>query len=374
MDFPLQGLRVLDLTRLLPGAVCTLMLADMGAEVIKVEQPTVGDEMRWFVPRVGDYAAIFHATNRNKRSIALDLKRGMVVFSKLVADADVVVESFRPAAAARLGITYDHLRAENPRLVMCSLSGYGRHVNAAGHDLNFLGLAGALSAGGEDVLPVQAVDFGAAYMAAFAICAALFQRERTGEGAQIDTALIDPAISMMTLARTNAFALDAPPIPKGELLTGGYACYRVYRTSDDEAIALAALERKFWTTFCTLAGRPDLAARDHLKPEDQPDIIDELTRLFAQKTRAAWLEILGDDTCATPLLNVIESAADERVRGRAAFYVADGVAHTRTPFTIGARVEHKAAPILGADTDDVLRAAGYAPEALAGLRADGIIS
>ena len=132
MDFPLQGLPVLDLTRLLPGAVCTLMLADMGAEVVKVEQPEGGDAMRWFVPRAGDYAAIFHATNRNKRSIALDLKRGMTILRKLVASADVVIESFRPGAAARLGITYDALRAENPRLVMCSLSGYGQRGEHVG--------------------------------------------------------------------------------------------------------------------------------------------------------------------------------------------------------------------------------------------------
>jgi crotonobetainyl-CoA:carnitine CoA-transferase CaiB-like acyl-CoA transferase len=377
MNFPLQGVRVLDLTRLLPGAICTLMLADMGAQVIKVEQPLSGDMMRWYFPRVGDYAAIFHATNRNKGSIALDLKKGMAVFKKLVAGADVVIESYRPAAAARLGITYDELRAENPRLVMCSLSGFGQqgdHANEAGHDLNFAGLAGVLAAGDESVLPIQAMDFGGAYLAAFGISTALFQRERSGQGAYLDAALIDPAISMMTLARADSVARDAAPIPQGELLTGGYACYRVYRSSDEKAITLAALEPKFWTNFCHLVGRDDLAGRFHLNPEDQPELIAELTRIFAQKTRDEWMDILSDDTCAAPVLNVMQSFGDERLRGRDAFYEADGVAHTRTPFSIGARVQHKAAPVLGADTESVLQAAGYASDEIDGLRAAGIIA
>jgi crotonobetainyl-CoA:carnitine CoA-transferase CaiB-like acyl-CoA transferase len=377
MDFPLQNVRVLDLTRLLPGAICTLMLADMGAQVIKVEQPGSGDMMRWYFPREGDYAAIFHATNRNKRSITLDLKKGMAVFKKLVAGADVVIESYRPAAAARLGITYEELRAENPRLVMCSLSGFGQqgdHANEAGHDLNFAGLAGVLAAGDESVLPIQAMDFGGAYLAAFGISTALFQRERSGQGAYVDAALIDPAISMMMLARADSFARDAAPAPQGELLTGGYACYRVYRASDEKAITLAALEPKFWATVCTLIGRDDLARRFHLNPGDQAELIAALTETFAQKTRDEWLDILSDDTCAAPVLDVMQSFGDARLRGRDAFYEADGVAHTRTPFTIGARVPHKSAPILGADTDAVLQSVGYASDDIEDLRAAGIIA
>lgn len=377
--FPLHNIRILDLTRLLPGGICTLLLADQGAEVIKIEQPRVGDYARWYVPRVGEYAAVFHAMNRNKRSVALDLKHpeGLGVLHRLVKDADVVIESFRPQVSRKLGVHYAALKARNPRLIVCSLSGFGQSgefAEVAGHDLNFAGLTGVLMAGNEQVLPIQAMDFGGAYMAAFAISTALFQRERTGEGACIDAALLDSGISLMTLARAEASAWGRPPRGGGETLTGGYACYRVYRTADDKPMVLAALEPKFWETFCTLAGRDDLAHRSYLDPDEQPLLIAEISRTFAGKTHAEWLKILeGSETCATPLLDVMSAAEHPAMQARDAIYVADGVTHTRTPFKLGTRIEHRPAPALGEDTDAVLGAAGYSAEEVASLRERGVI-
>jgi len=382
MPFPLENIRVLDLTRLLPGGICTLMLADQGAEVIKVEQPGMGDYARWYVPRMGDYAAVFHAMNRNKRSISLDLKQpeGLAILTRLVQDADVLIESFRPKVSQKLGITYDDLRAVNPRIIVCSLSGLGQsgsHANTAAHDLNLAGMTGVLAAGNAQVLPIQAMDFGGAYMAAFAISTALFGRERSGQGTFIDTALMDTGISMMTMARAEAHARQAAPRPMGETLSGGYACYRVYRTADDKPLVVAALEPKFWENFCRLAGRDDLATRSFLDPTEQESLIQAMTTLIASRTHADWLALLaqdGGETCVTPMLDVLQAAQHPQIQARGALYVADGVAHTYTPFVMGERVPHQPAPALGEHTEAVLRAAGYAADQIAVWRAARVIA
>ncbi|HLA43582.1 MAG TPA: CoA transferase, partial [Aggregatilineales bacterium] len=164
------------------------------------------------------------------------------------------------------------------------------------------------------------------------------------------------------------------PVPGGELLSGGYACYRVYRTTDDKPITLAALEPKFWQQFCILAGRDDLAQRDHLMLEDQSDLTAEITALFASKTYAEWMVILdGSETCATPLLDVMQSETDAQIQSRGALFHADGVAHTFTPFRMGERIAYRPAPALGADTDQILQEAGYGIEELASLRERHII-
>jgi alpha-methylacyl-CoA racemase len=375
---PLENIRVLDLTRLLPGGICTLMLADQGAEVIKIEQPHLGDYARWYIPRVGEYAAVFHAMNRNKSSLVLDLKKaeGVGLLKRLVETADVLVESFRPNVIKRLGISYDDLKAINPRLVVCSLSGYGQtgdFANTAGHDLNFAAVSGVLAAGNEQVLPVLAMDFGGAYFGAFAISTALFQRERTGKGTHIDVALLDSGISMMTLARAESFARQRPPLPNGETLSGGFACYRVYRTADNLPLVLAALEPKFWESFCRLAGRDDLAIVNFLSPDEQPTLIETMTQLIASKSHAEWMRLLdGSETCATGILDVMQAAEHPALQARGALYMADGVAHTRSPFHIGDPIPHRPAPKLGADTERVLSEIGLSEAELAKLRQDGV--
>jgi len=379
--FALDGIRVLDLTRLLPGGICTLMLADQGAEVIKIEQPGMGDYARWYVPRVGEYAAVFHAMNRNKKSVVLDLKHadGLAIFNDLVKTADVVIESFRPKVLPKLGITYNALSAINPQIIMCSLSGLGQTgamANMASHDLNLAGMTGVLAAGDEQVLPIQAMDFGGAYLSAFAISSALFQRARTQHGTYIDAALLDSGLSLMTLARAESFARDAAPRPRGEFLTGGLACYRVYRTQDEQPLVLAALEPKFWRTFCQLAGRDDLATEDYLTPDEayQAGVIAQVGDLVASKSHADWMEILaGSETCASAVQDVKQAADDPQIQTRDALYMADGVAHTYTPFKMGSRVAHQTAPDLGEHSAEILAEVGIDAARFGALQTVGIV-
>lgn len=380
MSHPLTQIRVLDLTRLLPGAICTLMLADQGAEVIKIEQPISGDYARWYVPRVGDYAAVFHAMNRNKRSVVIDLKapEGLDILLNLVKGADVVIDSFRPQVMAKIGLGFEQLQQVNPRLVVCSLSGFGQHgplANAASHDLNLAGLTGVLATGQQQVLPIQAMDFGGAYMAAFGIMTALFARERTGKGAFVDAALMDAGLSLMTLVRAEAFARQTPPQPAGEVLSGGYACYHVYQTLDGRALTLAALEPKFWMTFCQLADRHDLANANYLDPDEQTHLIQEMTALCASKTHAEWMTLLANgETCASEVLDVMQTANHPQIQARQALYMADGVAHTYTPFYLSSRIPHQTAPALGADTANILLQAGYTSAEIQSLAAQGVIN
>jgi alpha-methylacyl-CoA racemase len=328
---PLDGVRVLDLTRLLPGPLCTLMLADLGAHVIKVEQPG-GEYMRTLAP------AAFAALNRNKDGVVIDLKttEGVETLLRLARDADVFVESFRPGVLDRLGIGVERLRSANPRLIVASLTGYGERgprVRQAGHDLNYAALAGLLS-GLDAPLSVQVADLGGAYIAACAIMAALFRRERTGQGALIESALFDAALMAGVVLRAESAARGSPPDLPREMLGGGLACYGLYRTADGGQMALAALEPKFFAAFCQAAGRPDLIPA-HLDMGRQEWLRAELTALFATKTRAGWqalLENTSADTCCTPVLDIFEAQADPAVQARGLWADGpDGVAYTRSP-------------------------------------------
>lgn len=375
-----DGIRVLDLTRLIPGPVCSLLLADQGADVIKIEQPVAGDYARWYVPRVGDYAAIFHAMNRNKRSVALDLKQpqGSEIFQRLVAEADVVMESFRPGALQRLGLDYESLRAVNPRIILCSLSGFGQTGSLTpAHDLNLAGLSGILATGNFQPLPIQAMDFGSAYLAAFAIAAALFQRERTQQGAHLDVAMLDAGLSLMALARAESSANNRPPQPAHELLTGGFACYRSYATSDGKHIVLAALEEKFWRNFCQIVNRDDLTSVSYLDPDEQAHLMTELETLFATKSYAEWVALLDDtETCASPVLDVLETSGHPIVQARGSLYNADDVAHTHSGLRIGddAPPAHMTAPHLGEHTREILQAAGYTSPEMEAWMNTGVIA
>lgn len=329
-NLPLSGIRVLDLTRLFPGALCTLILADLGAEVIKVEAPG-GDYMRHMLP------ASFAALNRNKSSVTLNLKTesGRGALLALTREADVFIDSFRPGVLDRLGLGVEHLQAANPRLVIASLTGYGQgspRAREAGHDLNFTALAGLL--GGIDLPPtIQIADLGGALTAANAILAALFRRERSGQGAVIDAALIDGALLAGIMLRAEAEARQVPPDFPREVLSGGLACYGMYRTADNRQMALAALESGFFEAFCETVDRPDLIPA-HLDPARQDWLRGELADLFASRTRDAWTALLdgsGADTCCTPALDVLEAAADPAVQSRQMWVGGpDGAAHTRT--------------------------------------------
>lgn len=331
IQLPLTGMRVLDLTRLFPGALCTLILADLGAQVIKVEAPG-GDYMRTLIP------AAYAALNRNKHSVEIDLKteEGVTALLKLVTDADVLIESFRPGVLARLGLSAERLRAVNPRLVICALTGFGQdgpRAQEAAHDVNYVGYTGLLN-GLVTPPSVQMADVGGAYLAACAILAALLRRERNGQGAFLDSALIDAPLNAAIMLHAMSARRDTPPVLPDEMLSGGLACYGLYRTADGHRMALGALEGKFFRAFCELAGRPDLFPAQY-DPARQVWLRSELEGVFASKTRAEWVALLEStaaDTCCTPVLDMFEAANDPGVQARGMWVEGnDGTAHTRSP-------------------------------------------
>ncbi|MBI4789373.1 MAG: CoA transferase [Chloroflexi bacterium] len=310
---PLEGIRVLDLSRLLPGPYGTMLLADLGAEVIKIETPGLGDYMRLIPPFVEDsntgtmVSTAYLMVNRNKKSVALNFrnKRGKEILMRLARDVDVVFETFRPGAAQRWGIGYEALRAINPRIVYCSLSGYGQdgpYKDRAGHDLNYLALTGLLAAngasGGPPIPPAaQIADLGGGMLAAISILAALVGRNRTGEGQYLDVSLYDAALSWAGTMVGAAYVAGKERAPGRMQLNGGMACYNVYETKDGQFITLGAIEPHFWAAFCKAVARPDLDAR-----QLEFEAIPEVAAVFKSRTRDEWLEMFKTiDACIEPV-------------------------------------------------------------------------
>jgi alpha-methylacyl-CoA racemase len=386
----LDDVRVLDLTRLLPGPFCTVLLADFGADVIKVEDTAGGDYMRWMPPLVDEYSAMFHPLNRNKRSLAIDLKNplGREAFLRLVATADVVVESFRPGVMDRLGIGFGVLREVNPRLVLCSISGYGQDGpfrDRAGHDLGYAAVAGVLllggSAGDAPAMPgLQVGDLGGGALdAALAIMIALHHAVRTGVGQHCDISMVDGLISWAGVHASQLFATGDPPTPGGGLLTGGYPCYRIYECADGY-LAVGALEPKFWREFVDLLGLPELAGSGLAEGEEGRRTISSVQAVLRMRTRAQWEQALsGHDVCVEPVLDVRETFEHPQVRSRGMRLEAgDGrpTAQTGFPIRLGDTPAgyRRPAPGYGEHTEEVLAEAGYDAGGLASLRAAGAIA
>jgi alpha-methylacyl-CoA racemase len=360
----LTGVRVIDLTRLLPGAFATLMLAELGAEVIKVEDPRGGDPMRHLPPFVEGRGVYDLMLGRGKKSVALDLKSvdDQVSLTRLVATADVVIESFRPATAARLGVTADALRSANPRLIHASITGYGQtgpYAERPGHDLNYVALSGMLAT--ERPTPTalprmfMADVGGGAVSAVVAILAALFERERTGTGASLDISMHEAALYWVMLPGARDL-IDAGASAVGELPTfGEHACYNVYETRDGQQIALGALESKFWVTFCDAVGRPELAARHQTDEHDQQDLLREVREIFRTRTRDQWLAFFeGRDVCLSPVYQPVEAFRDPHVTARGAVIRGTGLHAVRAPFGMPA-LELGPAPEVGAHTREILQ-------------------
>ncbi len=385
---PLAGLRVLDLSRLLPGPYATLVLADLGAEVVKLEDPCGGDYLRHLAPLGEAASGAFLALNRNKRSLALDLKAsgGAAVLRRLVRSFDVLVESFRPGVLDRLGAGQAALRAENPRLVVCAVSGYGQdgpYRELAGHDINYCAIAGALALNGPPEAPlpfgVQPADVaGGAWVAVAGILAALHRRAATGEGGVVDVSMTDGVLGMLALPLGQAWARGAPLRRGEELLSGAAACYRTYRTRDGRFVALGALEPKFFARFCAAVGRPELAERQLEDGGRGP--VQELVALFASRTREEWARLGREqDLCLTPVLEGDEPRQDPQLRARGLFGEVDAPGEGRrvpalaTPVRVdGGRVQFRPAPELGADTEDVLARAGFTEGEIDDLRRRGV--
>jgi crotonobetainyl-CoA:carnitine CoA-transferase CaiB-like acyl-CoA transferase len=356
---PLDGLVVLDLTRLLPGAAATMQLANFGAEVVKIEEPERGDYGRWLPPYLDGEGAVFHMVNRGKKSVALDLKSesGRDAFLKLATTADVVVESFRPGTMARLGLSYETLRASNERLIYVSITGYGQDgpwAGMAGHDINYLALGGALegngASGGPPAIPgIQIADLaGGAMQAVTGVLLALAARARTGRGQAVDVSMVDGVAWMMPVALgLHAATGELPARGDGEL-TGHYACYRVYEAADGRSIAVGALEPKFWQELCRALGCEQFIADQFAEGLRREEIIAEMARIFRTCGAADWFERLGPaDVCVTPVSNVAEVAAHFGL-GRGDSVVAPKLSDT--PGRLGGRP-----PRLGEQTREILK-------------------
>jgi alpha-methylacyl-CoA racemase len=393
----LSGLRVLDLSRLLPGGFCSLLLADFGADVIKVEDTGMGDYVRWAPPFYegadrSAASALFLALNRGKRSIRVDLKssEGRDVLLRLARDADVLLESFRPGVLDRLGVGYEALRAVNPGLVYCAITGYGQDGplrDRAGHDMNYLGRIGLLGltgdAGGPPVQAAgQIADIGGgALMAAFGILAALRERDRTGLGQFVDTSMSDGALSWLAMVAARYFAEGRAPERGGVELAGSLVCYRPYPCSDGW-VTLGALEPKFWQAWCRGVGREDLIERQFDPPGS--DAHAAVSGVFAARTRAEW-EAFGaeHDCCLEPVLDLDEALDSElvRARGMVAELAQPGAAEPVRLLGVPVKLSRTPGdparapgPALGADTEAVLAEAGFEPGEISALLEAGAVA
>lgn len=381
----LAGIRVLDLSRLLPGPFLTMVLADMGADVVKVEDPRLGDYMRAIPPARGGIGGRFLAVNRDKRSVALDLKSpaGRDAFLRLVDRADVVVESFRPGVMDKLGVGWSVLSARNARVVLCSISGYGRDGpfrDRAGHDLNYIGLAGVLAMtgprGGAPQMPgVQIADLaGGALWGAVGILGALVGRAMTGRGTHLDISMTEGAMALLA-AELGNLDCGARPTRGTESLNGGLACYGVYRTKDGRYLSVGALEPKFWLAFNEAIGRKGDMGELVLPPEGQERVRAEVQAILETKTRAEWEAVFATkDACCEPVLEPEELAGHPLHRTRRMFFTLEHpqlgpIGQLRTP--VGRPEARRAAPRLGEHTEEVLREAGLTDEEIRALRAAG---
>jgi len=356
VNVPLDGIRVLDLTRLLPGAYATLLLADLGADVIKVEDPRGGDGMRT-LPVAGGHSPYFEALNRNKKSITLNLRspEAAAVLDALAARADVLVDSFRPSTARRLGVDADTLIARHPRMVCASISGFGQtgpYVEKAAHDINYQALAGLLR---PPSLPGPLIgDIGAAMTTALRILAAIIQRDRSGRGSAVDVSIHEAAMAWSMFPTT------------GDLAN---ACYTIYETADGQWLALGALEPKFWSGFCERIGRKDLTPLQHAEGDERARVLREVREIMRSRSRDEWLAVFADaDVCLTTIYKPEEMAADPHIAVRDVMTSVAGVRHVTPPSG-----EIRPAPRLGAHTDEVLEAAGVDANRRARLRAAGVI-
>ncbi len=373
----LAGVRVLDLSRLLPGPFLTMILADLGADVVKIEDPRLGDYMRGIPPVSGGMSGRYLAVNRGKRSLALDLKvpEGRDAFLRLVATADVVVESFRPGVVEKLGVGWAALSRINPRVILCSISGYGQdgpYRDRAGHDLNYIALAGVLAMGGArggpPVMPgVQIADLaGGGLWGAVGVLSALVARGTTGQGQHLDISMTEGAMTLLA-AEIGNLELGARPTRGAEALNGGLACYSVYTASDGKALSVAPLEPKFWSAFNEALGRKVDYTELIAPPEDQDRVRAELQAIFSTRTREEWLDFFASrDVLVEPVLELDELSAHPLHAARGLFFDVHGMRQLRTP--LGTPENPRPAPKLGEQTDEVLAEHGFTVEEIAALR------
>lgn len=393
---PLAGLRILDLTRLLPGPVATMHLADLGAEVIKIEDTGAGDYARSMGPGEpasggsGD-SAFFRLVNRNKKSLRLDLKQpaGVEVFMRLARDADVVFESFRPGVVDKLGIGYEAVRAINPRIVYCAITGYGQTgpwADHAGHDINYLATAGCLDqigthdgrTSGPPAIPnLQIGDLlGGALTPLLGVLAAVIGAKATGQGSHVDVAMTDAVLAHNIFPLVTTL-VHGRPAPRGaDLLTGGVPCYGVYRTADDRYLAVGALEPKFWQAMCAAIGRSDLAPFGLATGSKGREVKAALGAVLSAQPMAHWEPIFAAaDCCVTPILRIDEVLRHPQIAAREMVVEIGGTRQYAPPYKLSAWPWSgaKSAPAAGADSEVVLAAAGFSETEIGALREAKVI-
>lgn len=389
---PLAGIRVLDLTRLLPGAYCTQMLADLGAEVTKVEQPEVGDYWRWTEPRIKTQSYQFVALNRGKRSVTLDLKNdlGRDAFLRLCENADVVVEGFRPGVLARLGLAPDLLRERSPRLIVCSMSGFGQtgeYSQVAAHDLNYQGLTGLLHyvQGSKQELKPTALPIadlgGGALMAIAGILSALVERAGSNVGRWVDVSVHDGLLSWLGFMTSvwNVPGHEKEAIPFDIPFNKPF--YTTYRTADNRHMVVGAYEPKFWQTLCSVLGLPEWIDRQWATGADEEALRQALAQAFEKRSQAEWISVFSKhEACVTPVLTVQEAMNSQHARDReVSITVSDpnegtlGLVGCPIRFDGLAPSTVEPSPPLGNATDAVLFEAGFSTEHVQRLREAGAI-
>ena len=391
MTAALEGIKILDLSRLLPFNYCTMMLADLGAEVLKVEEPNTGDYMRWMPPKLKKEGAVFLMANRNKMSMTLNLReeKAKDILHQLIKEYDVLFESFRPGVMKKLGVSYESLKEINPRLIFCSATGYGQdgpYKSRPGHDMNYISVAGILESTGRHtgapVLPgIPIADMSIGIFSAYSILAAIIARERTAEGQYIELSMSDCMVSYNMANMANYIAGKQYPDTQILGIAGEDPCYNVFKTKDGKFIAQGNLEDKFWNNLLSLIGREDLKEYQFAKGERYEKAMDELQRVFLTKTRKEWLDLLeGSEICYAPINDVEDMINDPHVKHREMVVeqehpVEGKITTVGIPFKFyGTPGEIRSpAPTLGQHTEDVLRGLGYNNQDMEEMKKQNII-
>jgi crotonobetainyl-CoA:carnitine CoA-transferase CaiB-like acyl-CoA transferase len=377
----LDGIRIIDATRLLPGGFCTMLLSDMGAEVIKVEQPGLGDYMRATPPTKGGRSPVHATVNRNKLSIGIDLKskEGKGVLRRLLKEADVFVEGFRPGAMARLGFSFVQVKKMNPLIIYCSISAYGQESGLSsmpGHDINFQAMAGTLGySSGPEVPLLQLGDMASGMYAALGILGALVHRTRA---VFIDVPIVPSLLSLMVIPASAYLATGQPPKEGHSLVFGSTPYYNLYRTADGKFVAVAAIEQEFWHNLLEVLGVPQLEQLRFGTEREREEVTATLKRVFGSKPRDEWAKLLmNKNTCVTPVLTVEEALTSDWAESAAALVrlpggerVLNGPLKSKPPLRTRPFTK---APSLGYDTPAVMRSLGYSKKNVADLRRRGII-